>query len=452
VRAGRQWVVPAYLFLSLLIGGSAQGPWFALILELLGLAIIAWAIVEPSSEPMLPPARQLLWLAGAALLVAGLQLIPLPPSVWSSLGGRAPIADGFRALGLPLPWQPLSLSPYKTVDCLLSAIPPVAVLLGVVRLKASRGVYGAVAILAGTLMGVGLSALQLSSGAGAESPWYIYPVTNVGAGVGFFANANHMASLLLVSIPFLIAMVAAARATHLQRYSAFIAIAAAAGLLILFGIGLNGSLAAFGLVLPVCVASLSIIVASRARRRIVMIAAVFLAFLGVALLADTDVTRATLRKESETSFGSRAEILAPTIRLTREFFPFGSGVGTFRQVFAMTEDPTTVTTTYVNHAHNDYAEWIEEAGLPAVVLIVLFLAWWGRAALAVWRQSDSAAFARAASIASAVLLLHSIVDFPLRTSALASILAFCVALLADRRSPQAAHVGDLRPTRHIVIR
>lgn len=448
----RQFVIPAYLFLCLILGGSAQGVWGNMVLQLLGLAIITWAIVRPSGEPSLAPARHILWLAVAALVVTALQLVPLPPSVWTALGGRSVIADGDRLLGLGLSWRPLSLTPYRTIDCLLSAIPPFAILLGVIRLKANRGVYAAIAIVVGALAGIGLSALQLSAGSNETSPFYLYAVTNLGVGVGFFANANHMASLLLVSIPFLLAMVAAARRSHLQRYSAFVAIAAAAGILILVGIGLNGSLAGFGLVIPVCVASLSIVLASHGQRRSAALVAVVLSIAGVAVLAGTDVSRASFRDQSEVSVGSRAQILIPTLKLARDFAPFGSGVGSFREVYPIAEDPTAVTSTYVNHAHNDYAEWIEEAGLPAIVLIVLFFAWWARAVSAVWRQSDGAAFARAASIASAVLLLHSIVDFPLRTSAMASVFALCIALLADRRSSQVADAGDLRPTRHVVIR
>ena len=36
----------------------------------------------------------------------------------------------------------------------------------------------------------------------ANSHWYLYQETNFGAAVGFFANANHMASLLVIALPF----------------------------------------------------------------------------------------------------------------------------------------------------------------------------------------------------------------------------------------------------------
>jgi len=118
----------------------------------------------------------------------------------------------------------------------------------------------------------------------------------------------------------------------------------------------------------------------------------------------------------------------------------------------MHEDPDRVTTTYVVHAHNDYAQWAMELGLPGIILMILFLAWWAVAVVRVWRDGHSSAFVRAASVASAAVLAHSLVDFPMRTSAIAGCFAFCIALLADRRAPQVASSGDLRPTRHVVIR
>jgi O-antigen ligase len=448
----RQLVIPAYVFLCLLLGGSAQGVWGNMVLQLLGVAIIAWALIERPKEKMNPAARQLVYLALAAIAIVLIQLIPLPASLWAALGPREAILDGYRILGLGVSTLPVSLTPHRTIDALLAAIPPLAVLLGVVRLKAFRPVYVAAAIIAGVVAGIGLSALQISTADTDGSPWYLYPITNVGLGVGFFANANHMATLLLVSLPFIAALVPAARGSHVQRYSAFIAITAALALLVLIGIGLNRSLAGYGLVLPVLLGSLMIVVGRNRRWRAVLaLAATLLLAIAIAGLALTGIGGGRFGGEAKESTSSRAEILQPTMEITRDYLPLGTGLGSFRQVYAMNEDPDRVTTTYVIHAHNDYAEWAMETGLPGIIVMILFLAWWARAVANLWRDADSSAFAKAASIASAAILAHSLVDFPLRTSAIAACFAFCLALLADRRSPQVAHVGDLRPTRHLVI-
>ena len=452
-QVARQLVIPIYLFLCLLLGGSAQGIWANMLIQLIGLAIIAWAIIERPSEKMSSSARQLLVLGGAAIALVLLYLVPLPPSIWTGFDGREAIFEGYRILGTGIPAMPVSLTPYRSIDSLLSAIPPLAVILGVVRLRAFRTVYAASAILAGTLANIALSALQVSTAAGGSNSWYLYPVTNLGLGVGFFANANHMATLLLLSLPFIAALVPAARGSHIQRYSAFVTITAGLALLTLIGVALNGSLAAYGLVVPVALGSLIILL--RRNRRwspILAVAAGVLLVAAIGMIATSDIARGRLGAEAEQSTKTRADIIGPTLEIVREVFPLGTGLGSFRPVFAMHEDPDRVATTYTIHAHNDYAEWVMELGIPGLVLMVLFLAWWAKATIGVWRDAQATAFARAASIASAAILAHSLVDFPLRTSAIAACFAFCIALLADRRQRPVASSGDIRPTRHMVIR
>src|SRR5881628_20452 len=118
-RPLREAVAPLYLLLCLILGGSAQGIWANMALQLAGIAILAWAALAPAEEALLPPARHLLILAVIAVGIVAIQLVPLPPSIWPRLAGRAPIADGYRILGVALPALPLSLTPYASIDSLL---------------------------------------------------------------------------------------------------------------------------------------------------------------------------------------------------------------------------------------------------------------------------------------------------------------------------------------------
>jgi hypothetical protein len=139
VSRARVAVVPLYLFACLVLGGSAQGIWQNMVLELAGVALIAWAAAESGREALVSPARQALLIAMLGVGVVALQLIPLPAGMWPHLGARERIADGYRALGLALPPQPLSLTPYLSLSSLLGLIPPLAVFCAMVRLKAYRG-------------------------------------------------------------------------------------------------------------------------------------------------------------------------------------------------------------------------------------------------------------------------------------------------------------------------
>src|SRR5207302_7614479 len=46
----REAAAPLYLLLCLILGGSAQGIWANMVLQLLGLAMLAWAALAPVDE------------------------------------------------------------------------------------------------------------------------------------------------------------------------------------------------------------------------------------------------------------------------------------------------------------------------------------------------------------------------------------------------------------------
>jgi hypothetical protein len=86
-----------------------------------------------------------------------------------------------------------------------------------------------------------------------------------------------------------------------------------------------------------------------------------------------------------------------------------------------------------------------------VVLMLLFLVWWGGAACRSRSIRQANPIARAAAIASGAILVHSLVDFPLRTAAVGACFGMCLALLAGGRSAPRKEQQELRHTRHLVI-
>jgi O-antigen ligase len=448
----RALVAPAYLFACLILGGSAQGIWQNMLPQLAGLAILGWTVLDGGKEPIGRRAQQLLMIAMAGLGLVALQMIPLPPDVWAHLGPRAKVADGFRTLGVAVPWEPLSLAPASGVDALLRTIPPLALFCAMVRLRAFRRQWLAVALVAGTLAGVLLGALQVASADPLTSHWYLYDETNWGKAVGFFANADHMATLLVATIPFAAAIAAATAGGSLQRRAALLTTGAALAVVLAVGVALNGSLAGYGLAPAVLTASALIILprGSRLRLWVLALAAIFLAA-AVAALEATPIGSGHVGEHARSAVDSRGEILATTSRAAADFMPLGSGLGSFRSVYRLYERPEQVTTTYVVHAHNDYAELALELGVAGIAVILLFLAWWSASVWRSWSSPEAGRFARAAAIASGAILVHSLVDFPLRTSAVSACFAMCLALLAGSRSVTRAEENELRPTRHVVI-
>jgi O-antigen ligase len=133
-------------------------------------------------------------------------------------------------------------------------------------------------------------------------------------------------------------------------------------------------------------------------------------------------------------------------------FPAGTGFGSFEQVYRQYEDPLAVTQEYVNHAHNDYLQIVLELGAAGLLLLALFLAWWIFAAVRIWRSPMSTPFSRAATIATAIVLAHSVVDYPLRTAAISVIFAASVGIMAQHpRSASVRRRGESRPIHHVKI-
>ncbi len=127
------------------------------------------------------------------------------------------------------------------------------------------------------------------------------------------------------------------------------------------------------------------------------------------------------------------------MQAAKAYLPVGSGLGTFVPVYASFEKPEdTLLNTYANHAHNDAAELWLETGLLGLAFMALFVFWFGRRSLAIWRSAPPIgatevdwSLVRAATIIIALILAHSFVDYPLRTGAMMAVMAFCCALLIE---------------------
>ena len=451
---GRFWTIAAtgYLVACLVLGGaSAAGAAANALLQLIATGLIlAWLWRRDFVLPR--EARVVAWLAGALVLVGLLSLVPLPASLWAGLPFREQILAGFQLMGMAAPAIPLSLAPPATIWSLLSLLPPVAMFLLVVGLSNEERRRLVVPLLAVASISIVLGAFQLLGGT--DSPLRPYVVTNPTSPVGFFANVNHEGTLLLCSLPFIafFAGRAASRRSRSKRSGGAI-ISVAIGLFLTVGIAISGSSAGYGLFFPVALASLLIYRRSIAGR----ISWPWFAGMGLVLVIFTIAAlRGPLSSEAFSGDlsddpASRRMLAATTSEAIRDSFPVGTGLGTFSTVYRRYENPSRVTRQFANHAHNDYLEFVLELGIAGLLLILAFIAWWATALVRVWRSEfPGAALARAGSVVIGVVLLHSIVDYPRRTSAMAAVIALACALLvpAPRRGPEADDAesggGDLR--------
>ena len=414
-------------------GGTRQGLLSDALAQIVSLPLLAVAVsrlrVANSSKLRLPG-----FLIFAVALVPALQLIPLPPQVWTTLPGRAEVAEAYKAAGMSLPFLPISLEPLTTLRSLLSLLPAIAVFLGVLSLREEAELHWLLLLIFFVaIAGAGLALMQLVGGP--DSPLRFYDITNLFRGVGLFANSNHQAAFLYSVIPY--AVIWASLSRHGPRERRVFHLTFSAIVLTAVVIGLPATLSRFGvflgLVAGLCSIPLLASLAPQAERgRIIKIAAIANA---IALLLAVQFGFAGLAERISEAASSdlRWSLVSVTAKAAKDFFPFGSGIGTFAPVYQRYEPLEYLQDVYVNRAHNDWVESWLEGGVANAVVVVGLLACYLFLAYRSWRTANpnlrQVAYARAGSICIGLLLVHSVVDYPLRTTALSVMVAVSFAFM-----------------------
>jgi O-antigen ligase len=388
---------------------------------------------------------------GLAILVPLAQLAPLPPSLWMAAPGHQVLAHALTVLGQGPRWAPLSLFPGATLDAALALLPPAALFLATCALSGDerRGLAGA--WIAAGVIGLLLGAAQLSEPSG--GPAYLYATTNIGSLVGLFANRNHEAGFLLALIPLApaLAMGRSRRPAadgrrappRLGRWTGMLAVVFTLSALV--ALGVVRSRAGVLLAAPAVVGALAVLARSgMSRRGLALAAAAALAAVAaVGLFALTPILErfgAPLAQEA------RFEAWPTEIAAARSFAPWGAGVGAFEPVFRAAEPLEMLGPTFLNHAHDDYLEIWLETGVFGAALLLAFAAWFALAALQAWSKRG-APLEQAASVSIVLLLVQSLVDYPLRTETLAGLFAFaCGALAAGRLRRRPAAPRSVSPS------
>ena len=444
VRRGLSRIMaPVFLVLAVILGGSREGVLTSAALQVFAAAVLLALLFSPRTIAPSRSAKLLLALFALFVGLALLQLVPLPPDVWARLPGREPVVEGFAALGEPLPVLPLSMAPAETIQGLLTFLPAIAGFFLVAGLGPAKTGSGlAIGLAVATALSCLVGVVQIATGA--NSPLYFYAFTNWGNPVGFFANVNHQATLCLMTFPFLAVLVGRLRLAFAvgERDYARLVLLTGLGLLAPLGVMIAGSGAGYGLFGPTLIASLFLLrTKTPGRGGVLLLLVLALALAGLGnLVASSPILENLGIPSPMLGPGSRTDTWQRTFEAFKDTFPVGAGFGAFTALFPAYEDPFFVTRTVWNNAHNDYIEFALEMGAPGVCLMVLLLGWIGWRSVIVWTRSGAeiAPYARAASIALLVVIAHSVVDYPLRTGAVASLSAMCLALLSFDPASSAA--------------
>ena len=427
----------------LFLGGRPPLP--LMVLEVMGLALFVLLILTPKA---LAPLRR--WPLILLLLIPLVQLIPLPLALWQMMPGRGDYASLMEsAVPHVMNFLPLSLVPVSTESSFVGLLIFLAVLLTILvesqhRLKTwvliALGVGLFEAVLGLAQYGGGpLSLLRFGPGFGSPSA------------VGTYTNRDHLAGLLEMLIPLSVAMLFASfRREEVAgtlkgwqnklaslRFSGTFTYAAVFLLLILALIFTQSRAGIFLMLLGIflCLTLFARRLGGNQSMGIggtVSIIALLAAFeVGLIPVLSRFILEDPLQD-------LRWPMVSGLIQHLPNFLPFGSGLGTFGEVFERFQTAA-LNGFYINHAHNDVLEFLFEGGLIAALVLILFLLAYMRQWRRFWPQGrwHSHHFIQAGAGVSILLMgLHSLVDFNLHVPANLIYFALVIGLFFHEGSPR----------------
>lgn len=431
------------LALCVFLGGSSRQHALRLsIVEIAALPLLAMAGLRLLDIGGLSAHRFALSIAAAAAAIPLVQLIPLPPWIWTALPGREQAVLALEVAGIAPGWTTLSLTPDATWRAFLALLPPMAVFFAALSLDKAAARATLWAVLALTAVSVALAMAQVMSGG--EDALYSWSIARRGHASGFFANRNHLATLCLLTLP--VAAVLAAGALR-SGDEGRAAVWLGALFMIMAVVALGAIRSRAGVLLAGPVLGLSGLCAwiamGRGRPGPALLAMTTSVGAAIALVGALGLAP-ILERFDATKAEPRFERWPTVVEAAQTYLPVGAGMGSFDPVYRSVETLDELDATYFNQAHNEYLEIWLEAGWLGVVAVLAFLVWFGRRSWAAWRagSGSEADMARAASAGILVVLVHSVAEFPLRTVALTAILALLCAIL--ERSGRAADTRDSR--------
>ena len=254
---------------------------------------------------------------------------------------------------------------------------------------------------------------------------------------GTYINRNHFAGLMSLCIPVSLGLFATRIGSRAGHYGALSLYFLFLGLVVMvlgliFSMSRMGQFSLFaGIVFVGALYIASLVRRGRRRGSMLVIASLLVLCLGGLWGTWKGLGPVEERwKTIEASYEDRSIIWQSTIKLFRNFPLAGTGLGTYELAYPPYK-PDKLGAVIVDHAHNDYLEFLSEVGLagfiPWLAFFLLFLVFTIRA----WfrRRNTFSIFIGAGGLAATVaLLVHSLADFNLQIPANAMLLFLVMGL------------------------
>lgn len=400
----RKYILGSVLACSLLLGGSAaSGMWSDALLQFIIIAASA-SIAGSTGEPI---DGKVFVFCTAILAAVLIQIVPLP-AILIDLVRSETFSEGRAEAGVS--FNLISLGVGRTVENFTYVSALILLMLALFRLSGEQ-VHALLPFLIAGIACQALAGAIQYAGTERVSIEGVLPYTIT---AGTFANRNHFVSLLYVAIPFLV-YVATFRRMRLWSILGLLVI-----LLVLLAAGSRAG-AAIGLAAIV----LSIgFIGARSRFSVASIGVIIAAsgIFGFGAWAQFE------RRNSSIEDDARWDFAQSTMNGVWENWLFGVGYGNFSRAYQLFEDPASLGRAYANHAHNDYLQLAFEGGLLALTLVFAYVI---LVSIQVVRLRHNK-FQKAAFLGIIFILLHSTVDYPLRTAAVGAAFVYLNAILFHR--------------------
>lgn len=383
----------------------------------------------------------------AVTLLMLLQLVPLPPSIWLQLPGRAVFVEAAAIAGQPQPWRPLAIVPGAAINALAGLIVPLTALVLLASLDERERDALPTGILVFIVVAALVGVLQVTSPF--DNPLINDAPEEIG---GVFANHNHFA--LLLAIGCLLAPIWAVLRSRRSGSSWRGPVALGVTTLFILLILISGSraglaLGALGLLMGAVIVLGHVRASLRGPRWLLPAALGGALAVAIGLIAVSVTLGRALSLDRALAIDPVEDLrfrAAPTvIAMVKLYFPFGTGAGGFDPLYRLHEPLGLLGFAYFNRAHNDFLEVLLEYGLPGLILLAGVGVWWVWATIGAWRRPPNppVLLARAASALLLLVALASIVDYPARTPIMTALLVVAFAWLGRRTRRREPYRGGL---------
>lgn len=280
------------------------------------------------------------------------------------------------------------------------------------------------------------------------SPLKIYGIYEAGAPFGSFVNRHNFAAYMemTMALPLGLIFVSAVRKDKRLLYITAIA---------LMGVALLLSGSRGGLVALLAEIIFLVLITTGTRHhkklglKLALAALLLAAVVGGAVFVggETSLTRVAETAASEDLTTGRSNIWRVTIEVIKANMPLGAGFGAFG--VAYTPHDTMSGLERVEQSHNDYLQVLADAGLVGLVigaffLFQLFVVGRGVGSIENIYRRGIAVGALAGIFA---ILVHSIFDFVLHTTAISVLFLTLVAILVSSRRSFEDDIDDVKPDR-----